>query len=97
MPTYPWKDQMFTHDCDRCIFLGHWEDPEMLDGYQHFDFYACPARPGMTTSIIARYSNEGSDYVSIPYHLVIHDRVLLIAKSRYDEYISEQISGDSKP
>jgi len=87
MPKPSWKDQMFTHDCDNCLFLGHWEDPEVTPSYGHYDLYACPEHDGSQATLIARYSSQGEDYVSMPYALVTHDRVLLVAKTRYDEYL----------
>lgn len=44
----------FTHDCDRCIFLG--QDAE-------HDFYFCPSPSEMHT-VIARYGNDGPEYLS---------------------------------
>ena len=43
----------FTHDCDRCTFLGQ-------DG-KH-DLYYCPQ--GSFPTVIARYGNDGPDYTS---------------------------------
>ena len=48
--TYP----RFTHDCDRCVFLGHQDD---------HDHYYCASDFGGAT-IIARYDDDGPDYVS---------------------------------
>ena len=41
----------FKHDCDQCVCLGRHGDA---------DLYYCPKGP----TVIARYSDEGSDYVS---------------------------------
>jgi hypothetical protein len=52
----------YTHDCTRCIFLGQFKDA---------DLYYCDqlstSRSGRLTkdpTIVARYSNEPSDYSS---------------------------------
>jgi hypothetical protein len=44
----------FTHDCDRCAFLGH---------YHNHDLYAC-ARNGKIDTVIARYGDKGPEYAS---------------------------------
>lgn len=50
----------FTHDCDKCQFLGT---------EYGADLYICGSRviPGMGPSVIARHGNEGSRYVSMPW------------------------------
>jgi hypothetical protein len=50
---------LFTHDCDRCTFLGTETDPE---GGCLADLYHCLDIIGPT--VIARWSNEGRDYTS---------------------------------
>ncbi len=45
-------EPVFRHDCDRCIFLGHFEGR---------DLYYC--HHGIPT-VIARHSDEGPDYQS---------------------------------
>lgn len=42
---------VFEHDCDRCIFLAHFEGK---------DLYFCPGEP----TVIARHSSDGGDYSS---------------------------------
>ena len=44
----------YTHDCDRCRFLG------AVDKY---DLYLCPENPGRVTAL-ARYGNTGPEYAS---------------------------------
>lgn len=44
----------FKHDCDACIYLGHFED---------HDLYYCGADGGMPT-VIARWSGSGPEYAS---------------------------------
>lgn len=46
------EGQKFTHDCDKCQFLGH---------YEGHDLWYC-APPGVT--IIARWGSDGPDYCS---------------------------------
>ena len=70
----------FEHDCDECVLLGRIEHsrktvPDFMpddDGLltlaiglcdvKHVDLYWCEKQPRPT--VIARYSDEGSDYVS---------------------------------
>jgi hypothetical protein len=47
----------FKHDCEHCHFLGN-----VLAGGKEVDLYFCN-QAGMPT-VIARYSDEGSDYAS---------------------------------
>lgn len=50
----------FKHDCDKCEFLGTFEG---------HDLYVCLSKTRAMSSIIARRSSEGSDYMSsIPEH-----------------------------
>lgn len=44
---------LYTHDCDKCVFLGSYDEKDM---------YYCP-QEGLDT-VIARFSDEGSDYIS---------------------------------
>jgi hypothetical protein len=41
----------FEHDCDDCVFLGH---------YLENDLYYCPKEP----TILARYGADGPEYTS---------------------------------
>jgi hypothetical protein len=52
---------IFTHDCDKCTFLGHYFD---------HDVYVCKTEISRG-SIIARFGNEGSEYASCPLDLFI--------------------------
>lgn len=52
---------VYTHDCDACIFLGNHVD-ELSCTY---DLYYCP-----DGTLIARHSNEGPDYYSLPVDMV---------------------------
>jgi hypothetical protein len=45
----------FQHDCDDCVFIGHYAD---------HDLYRCP-QMGMPT-IVARYGDDGAGYTSGP-------------------------------
>lgn len=47
---------LFTHDCERCTFLGRHLGEQVADLYVHTD--------GPMPTVIARYSDEGSDYNS---------------------------------
>jgi len=48
---YPPK---YKHDCRVCVFLGR---------YKEFDLYYC-TQGGKADTILARYSDEGPDYLS---------------------------------
>lgn len=58
----------FTHDCHECFPLGTIQD----DTHDLYDLYVC-AKAGyaktMGPSLIARYGNEGSEYLSHPWSL----------------------------
>lgn len=43
------------HDCERCVFLG---------SYENFDLYVCPASGERISTVVARYGDDGPDYVS---------------------------------
>lgn len=47
-------DPLFQHDCERCTFLG---------SYQEQDLYHC-LQSNLGPTVIARRSSEGSDYSS---------------------------------
>ena len=47
------NEKQFEHDCDNCVFLGN-----ALGA----DLYVCVG--SMITSVIARYGNDGPDYIS---------------------------------
>lgn len=58
---------MFEHDCESCIFLGGGSvngSPEVW-----YDYYYCE-RGGRPT-VIARYGNDGPDYLSGIYRIII--------------------------
>jgi len=47
------EPQRYTHDCDKCYYLGH---------YEKYDLYYCSK--STIPSVIARYGNEGWNYAS---------------------------------
>ena len=56
----------YIHHCDKCIFMGRDEE---------YDMYYCPDEEGEELfggCILARYSNEGGDYLScrVKYALI---------------------------
>lgn len=53
----------FSHDCDRCNFLGR---------IGQFDVYCCPQHGNPT--VVARSSSLGPDYASWPLHLLKSNR-----------------------
>ena len=50
----------YTHDCDRCLFLGQLGDR---------DWYYCAEQIG-GGSVIGRYSSDGPDYWSMPLNMI---------------------------
>lgn len=48
----------YTHDCDKCVFLGHYDQNE-----QKRDLYFC-LQTGNLPTVIARFGNEGYSYGS---------------------------------
>lgn len=51
-----WKDDKprYTHDCEKCMYLGNFEK---------YDLYWCMQGVNIPT-VIARYGDEGSEYTS---------------------------------
>jgi len=86
----------FKHDCEACIFLGRWTEPEK-DGVLRveYDLYVCPrdwmARDGQHTCCVARYSSDGPRYASMTLSNELWDESLAAIggprKSMYHCYI----------
>jgi len=53
----------FQHDCTACVCLGTFEDPD--EGYLEFYWCSNKGSPSLD-SVIARYGNEGHEYIA--YH-----------------------------
>lgn len=62
----------FTHDCDKCKFLGTWNLPFC----QGEDLYVCLRKDRsaendnsrtLSLSVISRFGNAGSEYRSLPW------------------------------
>lgn len=51
----PLPGPIFAHDCNACIFLGH---------YESHDLYYCPDETPPHGTVIARWSGKGPDYAS---------------------------------
>ncbi len=67
----------FKHDCDTCRFLGTVEGPHPRMAVKNpphvaADLWYCE-RAELGGSVIARYSDEGSDYSSCPITLLSKD------------------------
>lgn len=71
------KTPQYTHDCKRCIWLGHHYGPNSHTTGPwasedqtpiHTDLYYCP---GPNPGLVARYSSDGPDYTS---RRAIYDR-----------------------
>ena len=65
----------FKHDCEHCKLLGEFNEA---------DLYFCDT-PLTGVTVVARYSDEGSDYVS-GMELARHQADLKEAKKRAIEY-----------
>lgn len=64
----------WRHDCDRCIFLG--QHTNKLGS--SFDLYYCPGIKGsaiLLGSVLARYANEPSHYLSYDLGIIIGMRL----------------------
>jgi hypothetical protein len=51
----------FIHDCSACRFLGQ---------FGKFDLYVCGKSGSLGQSVVARYGDEGPDYMSAPTEVV---------------------------
>ena len=72
----------FKHDCDKCLFLGH---------YRGYDCYICPNKDNGT--LVARNGNDGTQYASVPlfcFEAIIH------SECRKAEYIQAWIEAAYK-
>lgn len=70
----------FQHDCDKCLFLGH---------YDGFDVYICIASNNGDGSIIARHGDDGPDYASTPIKLL--ERILSNPECAEVDYVQAWI------
>jgi hypothetical protein len=64
-----YNQPLFEHDCDTCIFLGIYNNHDL---YYH---------PGILSTIIARFSSDGPDYIS-GIVFARHNEILAEAKWR---------------
>ena len=70
----------FVHDCDRCIFLGG----STIEGGRPADFYWCPDRKSESmSSMIARYGDEGREYLSSSPPEAFADPLYLLQKRKW--------------
>ena len=75
----------YQHDCCESIYLGTWCS---VDG-EIYDLYACTAHTSSGVSLMARYGNEGHEYIS---GHIFNDRldnsslVMQIAAAAYREF-----------
>lgn len=56
----------YAHDCNKCVFLGHFTYIAPQSGVHKVDLYWCSS----SSTIIARESSELSDYASTPTKLL---------------------------
>ena len=75
----------WKHDCDKCKLLGH-----TIGGKHMVDLYACESVLTGEVTLIARYSDEGSDYASCPsqYAHAEGHAELFAAKALYEESLN---------
>lgn len=57
----------YRHDCDLCIYLGQ---------FGKHDAYYCPA----SGELVARYSDNGPDYMASPANSNLHGTILVVVK-----------------
>lgn len=57
----------YQHDCDECTYLG-----DVYVSGEHFDLYFCNQGGLHLPTVIARYGNEGSQYLSGLAHADLH-------------------------
>jgi hypothetical protein len=50
----------YTHDCNKCVFLGGWRGKQTAEdrGLQNYDLYVCG------DNVVARYGDDGPEYIS---------------------------------
>ena len=58
----------YEHDCDNCVFLGYSDYVAPESGKWEHDLYVCTG--SNSTSIIARFSNDGGSYASMPVDIL---------------------------
>jgi len=68
----------WKHDCTKCRYLG---SMSMSRGFA--DWYECE---GTDRSVVARFSEDGPDYWSMPKDMVTDDRYML-ARSASDDTV----------
>jgi len=49
----------YEHKCPTCIYLGEYEDKG-----KEYDLYCCPPAHGKLHTLVARYGNDGPEYLS---------------------------------
>jgi hypothetical protein len=58
---------LFDHDCSNCQYLGRYTVSQyycdFTNGTKDVDLYFC-TQGGMLNTVVARFGNEGSDYIS---------------------------------
>lgn len=54
----------YTHDCDKCIYLGTVYARRENDCKDYIDCYWCANRYPSLSSVLGRYGNEGPEYMS---------------------------------
>lgn len=89
---------LFTHDCDRCVLVGSitypapmWNGQVKTQSMRRADLYCCPEQ-ALGADIIARFSDEGSDYSSMPASM-IRDHFLSLGNKEYATSTPALIAG----
>ena len=55
----------YKHDCMRCHFLG-----QTIGGQRIHDLYVCAPNPERSPTLVARFGDDGPDYLSISANYV---------------------------
>lgn len=78
---------LYTHDCDKCLFLGTWRKNPDCDNQQDFDLYVCEALTNLpSTNCVARYGSDGPDYAS-----------MTLGNGVWDESLAAYVCGEDRP
>jgi len=62
-PQYKGVVPLHLHDCESCLFLGHYQEIKDLE-IQCYDLYFCPSK---ISTFLARYGSDPAEYKSGPF------------------------------
>lgn len=85
----PLGKSRYTHDCKWCVYLGPYIHSRWVKGHPpepvtSYDLYYCPKgdNPEIASSVIARFSDDGPDYISGNVFSYMEHNVLFEARKR---------------